>query len=171
MALDRVKRAEKRISIPEARFANLVFQGMDQKEAYLQAYEVDADDYSSRMLKYHSDKVLNSRVVKEYMKSLSSEIVKRSAMCFDMKREILAQLAMDEEVAARDRISAIKVDNDMVGDNAAKRTEVTTDVGDNLMSLMEKIRDGRGMINVTEVVDLDAMPKEVVDGSLERVEK
>lgn len=105
----------------QQRFVELYTSGMPAGRAYEEAGYASrggtADADASKMVRNPkvSRAIQKGREENRQLTSLSSQ----------EKMAILARIAMDAKASARDRISAIKVHNEMTGDNSPRQVEVS----------------------------------------------
>ena len=138
----------KYITENERVFADSLISGLSVKESFILAYP-EKVGLKPASITSAASKLKAKPTIQKYIIEMQESLRKRSMLDFEEKREILASIAMDGESAERDRIAAIKADNEMVGDVAAKKVDVTHDAGDKMLSLIEKVRS-QGMITVKE---------------------
>ena len=105
----------------QLRFCRAIADGSNHRTAYMHAYpdcsEKSADAASARLLS-------NVRVQAE-IKRLQDKTETKETLTRQMKRERLAKIALGKVGAAKvsDMNAAMKIDNEMTGDNAPIRVE------------------------------------------------
>lgn len=102
-------------------FADYVIAGSLKTDAYREAYP--ASSLSQHALQVEASRTAALPHVAEYIAEALSERRREALLTRDQKRQILGGIAKNTRTPAHARIMAVRVDNDMTGDNAPVRVE------------------------------------------------
>ena len=105
----------------QLKFLNLILDGVPNNEAYMQVYKVKNLNTAGANA---SETLRNPKCV-EYLAEQRAILEATAVMSREYKRKKLKEV-VDGPESQNALISAIKVDNEMVGHNAPIKTEVTT---------------------------------------------
>ena len=105
----------------QLRFCRAVANGSSYKAAYIQAYP-DSSELASETA---GPRLFRNVQVKAEIKRLQDKTETKETLTRQMKRERLAKIALGKVGAAKvsDMNAAMKIDNEMTGDNAPIRVE------------------------------------------------
>lgn len=121
----------------QEKFAELVAGGMTQRAAYREAYP-SARKWSNGVVDSKASHLANNRQVKDKLAELRKQAESAAVLSRQKRLETLSRIAVEnEKLSPRDSIAAIKILNDMTGDNAPAKTEVTVDI---LSAIVERHR-------------------------------
>lgn len=137
------------LSVKDMEFAVLVMQGLGHYEAFMEVYG-NPDGLQEATIKVNSKNLLNTDKVKAFIGRVEKKATAFAGMSVAFKRNVLADMVMDKEVAPRDRITAIKVDNDMAGHNAVQKVE-HEHKGSVMLDLLDKVRKSGNRIGTREM--------------------
>ena len=104
----------------QLKFLNLILDGVPNNEAYMQVYKVKNLNTAGANA---SETLRNPKCV-EYIAEQRAKLEATAVMSREYKRKKLKEV-VDNPESQNALISAIKVDNEMVGHNAPIKTEVT----------------------------------------------
>lgn len=102
-------------------FADLLIEGNAQAIAYKQAYPNQS--LGKNALSVEASRAARNPKIAAYVATGLSERRSQVLLTRDKKRQILGGIALDKTAPKAARIAAVKVDNDMTGDNAPVRVE------------------------------------------------
>lgn len=103
-------------------FAQDVADGMKPAHAYRNNYTVSG--CNANTVSHQAAKMQRHPKVAARIKELKDVTAAVRALSRERKRALLEQFAEDAKAKKGDRISAIKVDNEMTGDNAPQQVQV-----------------------------------------------
>lgn len=110
-----------KLTIQMETFANLVLTGKPFTEAYREAYPQSS--LRGNSLQVEASRLAAHPKVDAYLELHRAARRRETLLTRDKKRQILGGIALDNRSPDSSRIMAIKVDNDMTGDNAPVRVE------------------------------------------------
>lgn len=110
-----------KLTVKQQHFANLVLTGKKFTEAYVEAYP--SSSLSPGALTVEASRLAAHPKVEAYMDGVKAARRKETLLTRDKKRQILGGIALDSRAVDASRIMAIRVDNDMTGDNAPVRVQ------------------------------------------------
>lgn len=110
-----------KLTVKQQHFANLVLTGKPYTEAYAEAYPQSS--LSRMALQVEASRLAAHPKVEEYIDAAKAARRKETLLTRDKKRQILGGIALDGRAPDGSRIMAIKVDNEMTGDNAPVRVQ------------------------------------------------
>jgi hypothetical protein len=102
-------------------FADAVIEGCTKTDAYRRAYP--ASSLTGHALNVEASRTAALPHVDEYIAEALAERRREALLTRDQKRQILGGIAKNTRTPAHARIMAVRVDNDMTGDNAPVRVE------------------------------------------------
>lgn len=105
----------------QRKFADLLISGIKPSRAYSQAYPNSSLQGGALAVEAH--RTTNLPKVQAYVGAALATRRSDALLTRDKKRQILGGIAQDEQAPDTARIAAIKVDNEMTGDNAPVRIE------------------------------------------------
>lgn len=106
------------ITPQQSKFCRLIADGCSQSEAYMKAYPKTK---TARAAESNGSRLMRNDKVKSEIQRLKSKTEAKETLTRQKKRQILAKIANGDKATAA--IQAIKVDNEMTGDNAPIRVE------------------------------------------------
>jgi len=133
-------RSHRPITRQQARFAQYIVSGLTQTEAYLRAYK-DADDLSQGTQWNNASRTAKHPQVAAYIEQLRKEDEAIIQADRREKLRILENQLRDPDMPPRDRREAIKLHNEMTGDNAPIKHEVA--LSDTLAARILKATDSQ----------------------------
>lgn len=110
-----------KLTVPQETFANLVLTGKPFSDAYREAYPNSS--LRGNSLHVEASRLAAHPKVDAYLAFHRAARRKETLLTRDKKRQILGGIALDDRTPDTARIQAIRVDNDMTGDNAPVRVE------------------------------------------------
>lgn len=111
----------KKLTPQQLRFADYLVEGKNPSEAYGLAYPNQS--LSPAALKVEAARLKSNAKVVAYVDDCLAERRNESLLTRDQKRQILGGIAKKKSAPEAARIAAIKVDNEMTGDNAPVRIQ------------------------------------------------
>lgn len=138
----------KKLTPQQLRFADYLVEGMNPKEAYGKAYPNQS--LSPNALAVEASRLKANPKVVAYVDDCLAERRNEALLTRDQKRQILGGIAKKKSAPEAARIAAIKVDNDMTGDNAPIRIqeEIT------LFAVFNSLGLSTGLPSATEIETL-----------------
>ena len=126
----------KKLNDKQLKFCNLVLDGMKHFKAYQEVYKAD-NDATART---NSSKLLIKANIIEYMETQRQKLEDANLMSRHYKRVKLKQIVdnADNDTAI---IAAIKLDNEMTGDNAPIKTQEINNSHDNIKVIVNSIEE------------------------------
>jgi hypothetical protein len=104
---------ERELTQKQELFCQAIFKGMTQHDAYITAYDVRPGTLANTIDSNASQLMDDTKVIQR-LNELRDRIESKIALSIAKKREILFNLAIDNEVRPRDRINSIDIDNKMI---------------------------------------------------------
>jgi hypothetical protein len=122
----------------QEKFARNVAKGMTQRAAYRDAYP-NARKWKDGVVDSKASHLVNNRQVSGKLAELRKQAESAAVLSRQKRLETLSRIAVEnEKLSPKDSIAAIKILNDMTGDNAPAKTEVTVDI---LSAIVERHRN------------------------------
>lgn len=115
-------------------FAAAIVSGLNQTEAYRKVYPKT----SIAAARSSAATLLTNPSVRKYVEEAKEKAVTKAVLSRSERLELLSGLAKCEETFPKDRIAAVKVLNDMTGDNAPQKVEHSGSVS--LVGVIEGIQ-------------------------------
>ena len=103
-------------------FAQAIASGLNQSDAYRSAYSAAA--MKAETVQKRASELMGNGVVAGRVKELREELANKSLWTREQSVAVLSQVVTDAEARHGDKISAVKVLNDMQGFNAPVKSEV-----------------------------------------------
>lgn len=97
-------------------FAQLVANGNSETDAYFDIYKTK----SRNVARKNAARLMSNASMRARVRALQEENARANALSRAEKRNILAGLARDDSLGAKERISAIQEDNRMTGESEEK---------------------------------------------------
>ena len=111
-------------------FAQAIASGLNQSDAYRSAYSISKATPAS--VNQLASKLAASVKVSSRVKELQAELANKSLWTREQSIAVLSEVVGDREARHGDKISAVKVLNDMQGFNAPTKLEVAAKVSINV---------------------------------------
>jgi len=109
------------LTLKQESFAQNIVDGLTQLESYRRAY--DTDNMSEPVMSNEASKLVNNREIAVRIQQLRDQLAERLLFPRIERLEILKGIAQAGERDG-DRINAVKVFGDLLGDNAPIKTQI-----------------------------------------------